>query len=293
VHNQVLKWLGNNTEALKLNNTLKFLKKSDPRLWQLIIMASLLCSGVLLRDFSLKPSQIILTFVAGLSTQAIFLHYLKLQQRGFLSAMITCFGLCLLLRSSNLWVHPCVAALAMASKFLIRIQGGHLFNPANLGVILGLTLFPQTWVTSGQWGADLTTAAWLIAAGFFVANNARRLDISAYFLLFYTALLLVIRVGWYGYSFAVFLHQFQNGALLLFAFFMISDPLTIPRHATGRLLHAAIVAILAYLWQYVFYGNQGILWGLFFATFLVPLWNRLFPAPSYQWQMLTVGENHD
>jgi Na+-transporting NADH:ubiquinone oxidoreductase subunit NqrB len=274
-----------------MNDWTEKITNSDPRLWQLIIMASLLLSGVWFRDFSLKPLQIILTFTAGLTTQAVFLQRYQLQQRGFLSAIITCFGLCLLLRSSTFWVHPCVATLAIASKFLLRFQNAHLFNPANLGVILGLTLFPQTWVTSGQWGADITTAAWLVAAGFFVANNAKRLDISAYFLCFYAALFLSIRVGWYGYSFAVFLHQFQNGALLLFAFFMISDPLTIPRHAIGRLIHAALVAIFAYLWQYVFYGNQGILWGLFFATFLVPLWNRVFPAPSYQWQPLIAGEN--
>ena len=258
----------------------------DIRLWQLLIMASLLLSGVWFRDFSLHPAQIAFTFISGLSTQYLFLRLFKLQHLGYLSATITCFGLCLLLRSSTLWVHPVVVCLAIASKFLIRPQGAHLFNPANLGVVLGLTFFPETWVTSGQWGQDLTTALWLIAAGFFVAGNARRLDISAYFLLFYAALFLSIRVAWYGYSFAVFLHQFQNGALLLFAFFMISDPLTIPRHHKARILHAAIVAILAYIWQYQLYWYQGIIWALFWATFLVPLWNTLFPAPKYQWQSI-------
>ncbi len=65
---------------------------------------------------------------------------------------------------------------------------------------------------------------------------------------------------------------------------MISDPMTIPRHPTARWLHALIVAVLAYYWQYVLYKNQGIIWGLFFATLLVPLWNRLFVAPRYQWK---------
>lgn len=262
----------------------------DIRVWQLLIMASLLLSGVWLRDFSLYPAQIALTFTAGLITQWFFLRQFKLQQRGFLSAMITCFGLCLLLRSSTLWVHPVVVSLAMASKFLIRPQGAHLFNPANFGVVLGLIFFPHTWVTSGQWGADLTTALWLIAAGFFVTRNAHRLDITGYFLLFYGSLFLLIRIAWYGYPLAVFFHQFQNGALLLFAFFMISDPMTIPRHYKARIIHAALVSVFAYIWQYQFYGNQGIIWGLFLATPFVPLWNHLFPAPRYQWQSLS-GEN--
>ena len=172
----------------------------------------------------------------------------------------------------------------IASKFLIRIKGAHLFNPANLGVVIGLTIFPQTWVTSGQWGQDLTTALWMIAAGFLVAGNAKRLDISVYFLICYAVLFLTIRVFWYGYSFAVFLHQFQNGALILFAFFMITDPMTVPRHTIARLLHAIIVAILAYIWQYKLYWYQGVIWALFWATFLVPVWNILFPAPNYQWR---------
>ncbi len=255
----------------------------DTRFWQLGIMAGLLLSGVMLRDFSLLASQIGLTFIGGLLTQAIFIKFLKITQYGFLSATITCLGLCLLLRSSNLWVHPIVASLAIASKFTLRPCGRHLFNPANLGVILGLSLFPETWITNGQWGADLTTALWLIAAGFFVANNAKRLDITLYFLIIYTTTLFIIRILWYGYPLAVLFHQFQNGALLLFAFFMISDPMTIPHQRVGRFIHAFLVAILSYIFQYWLYWNQGIIWGLFFATFFVPLWNILFPAADYKW----------
>jgi len=64
---------------------------------------------------------------------------------------------------------------------------------------------------------------------------------------------------------------------------MISDPMTIPHKRVGRLIHAILVAVLAYIWQYWLYWNQGIIWGLFWATFFVPLWNKLFPAPAYQW----------
>jgi Na+-transporting NADH:ubiquinone oxidoreductase subunit NqrB len=263
----------------------------DSRVLQVVIMASLLLSGVLIRDFSLLPSQIILTFISGVFTQAFWLKRIKRSSPYYLSTAITCFGVCLLLRCSNLWVHPTVVSLAITSKFLIRPYGKHLFNPANLGIIIGLVFFPETWVTSGQWGADLTTALWIISAGFLVARKAQRLDITLYFLIFYATLFLSIRVFWYGYSLSVFFHQFQNGALLLFAFFMISDPMTIPQHPTGRFIHALIVALLAYFWQYYLYWDQGVIWALFFATFLVPLWNYLFPAPAYQWSTLS-GNNH-
>ncbi|MEY4768552.1 MAG: hypothetical protein RL637_1191 [Pseudomonadota bacterium] len=260
------------------------LKIHEPRIPQLLIMASLLMIGVIWRDFSLKPWQIIGTFIAGLFTQSLAIYFFRLAKSSLFSAIITCFGICLLLRSSVNWIHPLIVIIAIGSKFLIRINGHHVFNPANFGVIIALSFFPNTWVASGQWGNEWIIGFWLLAGGFWVTTTAKRLDSSLYFLISYASLLLIIRIGYYGYSLASFWHQFTNGALLLFAFFMISDPMTIPHHSIARLLHTLIVAILAYIWQYVYYYPQGILWGLFWATPLVVLWNRLLPAPPYQWQ---------
>lgn len=267
-------------------NLLQYCATRDIRVIQLTIMAGLLFSGVILRDFSLKFEQILAVFAAGLFTQFIFLKRLHLEQKGYLSALISCFGISILLRSSELWPFPLVACIAISSKFLIRPNGSHLLNPANFGIIFALTFIPQTWVTSGQWGSDLSTALWLIVLGAFIADNARSLQLAYWFLGAYALLILIIRHLWMGYPSAVFLHQFQNGALLLFAFFMITDPMTSPKHNTARRLHAILVAILAYLWQYFWYMNQGVIWALFFANLLVPFWNRLFPACSPQWRKI-------
>src|SRR6202011_2879184 len=127
----------------------EFLPK-DARVFQILFLALLLATGVLLRDFSLHPLQMALAFAAGLSTQACWLKRLGLQQRGFMSAIVTCCGLSLLLRSDTLWAHPLVAALAMSSKFVFRIHGKHLYNPANFGVIAAINLITSMWVSAGQ-----------------------------------------------------------------------------------------------------------------------------------------------
>ena len=101
---------------------------------------------------------------------------------GMLSALITCFGVSLLLRSDTLWVHPLAAALAISSKFVLRVNGKHVFNPANLGVIAALVLLPGTWVSPGQWGNDVALAGWFVALGGLVTQRARRWDISWVFL---------------------------------------------------------------------------------------------------------------
>jgi Na+-transporting NADH:ubiquinone oxidoreductase subunit NqrB len=96
--------------------------------------------------------------------------------------------------------------------------------------------------------------------------------------------LVLLRVSVLGQNWGVLFHQLQSGALLLFTFFMISDPMTIPNHARGRLLYATLVAIAAFCWQYVLFKPNALVWALFLTTPLVPLIDRLLPAPRFQWR---------
>jgi Na+-transporting NADH:ubiquinone oxidoreductase subunit NqrB len=254
----------------------------DARLWQIAFQAVLLTLGVVGRDFSLRPEQMLLCFAAGLATQVLWVRLLDLHGTGVLSAVITCLGLSLLLRADSLWVHPLAAALALSAKFTIRVAGKHLFNPANLGVIVGLALLPGAWVSPGQWGNDLAYALWFVALGAAVTQRARRWDISWAFLAFYLGLV-ALRVAWLGQSPVIWWHQFQSGALLLFAFFMISDPMTIPDRALARTLYAALVAMVAFAWQFLLFKSHPLLWALFLCTPAVPLLDRLVPGVRARW----------
>jgi enediyne biosynthesis protein E5 len=255
----------------------------DARLFQIVFLAALLTVGVLLRDFSLQPLQMVLAFAAGLVTQAFWLRRLGLQQKGFLSAIVTCCGLSLLLRSDTLWAHPLAAVLAMSSKFVLRVNGKHLYNPANLGVIATISLLPGTWVSAGQWGNDLALAVWFLMLGTIVTQRARRLDVSWVFLGAFLGLV-ALRVALLGQSWAIWWHQLGNGALLLFAFFMISDPMTIPNRTGARVAYAVIVALGAAAWQYLLFKPNALIWASFLLTPLVPVLDRLFPAQKFVWR---------
>jgi len=206
------------------------------------------------------------------------------------SAVITALSLSLLLRADSPWAHPVAATVAIAAKRMLRVGGKHLFNPANLGVIFSLIVIPGTWVSAAQWGDDFALAGWFVALGGLVVHRARRADVTLAFLAFHLGAL-AARVAWLGQRAAVLLHQAENGALLLFAFFMISDPMTIPNDRRGRIAHAALVAALAYAWQFRLYRPNALLWALFFAAPAVPLWDSIWPAPNHQWK--TPGGSHD
>jgi Na+-transporting NADH:ubiquinone oxidoreductase subunit NqrB len=254
----------------------------DPRLAQIVFLGILLTAGAWLRDFSLRPIQITLTFGCGLACQKLCERIARRPTGSLLSATITSLGVTLLLRAVQWWVHPVAVAAAIVSKFLLRWRGKHLFNPANFGVLFALIFLPGAWISAGQWGQDVAFAGWMVGMGGIVTRAARRGDVSWTFLVLYVGAL-AGRVMWLGQRWAVLAHQLSNGSLLLFAFFMISDPMTIPNDWRGRAAHAALVCAIGYVWQFYFYFNNGLLWALLIAAPAVALWDTLWPAPKFQW----------
>jgi Na+-translocating ferredoxin:NAD+ oxidoreductase RnfD subunit len=138
-------------------------------------------------------------------------------------------------------------------------------------------------VSPGQWGNDVALAGWFVALGGLVTQRARRWDIAWVFLAAWLALV-AARVLWLGQPWTIVAHQFANGGLLLFAFFMISDPMTIPNRRVARVGYALLVAALAFSWQFAFFRTNGLLWALFLASPLVPLIDRRWPAEAFSWR---------
>jgi Na+-transporting NADH:ubiquinone oxidoreductase subunit NqrB len=259
------------------------LRRLDARFFQIFFLGTLLLFGALVRDFALQWEQVALTFAAGLGAQAFWIKALGLRNVGYLSALVTCLGTSLLVRADSYWVHPLLAAVAMSSKFTIRIRGKHLYNPANLAVILAIAVVPGAWASPGQWGSDVLIGLWFVALGITVTTSAKRLDIAWAFLGSYTALL-AARMLVLGQSEAVLIHQLGSGALLLFTFFMISDPMTTPNRRALRFAYAFLVAMFAFVWQFFFFQTNGPVCALFFLTPLVPLIDWLWPGKKHVWQ---------
>lgn len=252
----------------------------DPRHFQIAFLVSFLALGMLRLEFRLEAAQAVLTFAAGLGVQAFFLRRLKLRD-GYLSALVTCLGLCLLLRSDTLWAHPLAAAAGIGGKFLLRARGKHLFNPANLGVVCALAT-GYAYVSPAQWGHEAIVAAWVLLLGATVVLRARSSDVSLAFLGSFLGLC-ALRIVWLGQRWAVLGHRLDDGSLLLFTFFMISDPKTIPDTRRGRVALAFLVALFAFVWQFGLYRYNGLFYALFLLTPTTAFWDRLWPGEKYEW----------
>ena len=259
----------------------------DPRLYQIASLGTLLTYGLLWLHFDVSILQIALTFGTVLLIQYALTHLYKLPAFDPLSALVSAVGLCIFLRTNYMAVAALAAGIAIASKFTIHWQKKHIFNPTNLALLVVMT-GGLGWISPGQWGQ----AAWLgfliACLGSFVVTRAVRADVTLSFLGFYVGLL-ITRALWLGDPLTIPLHQLESGTLLIFSFFMITDPKTTPDSRLGRLLFTLLVALAALCVQFVLFRPHGPLWALLICSPLVPLIDRCFPGSRYDWAKPSTG----
>jgi enediyne biosynthesis protein E5 len=264
----------------------------DPRWYQIGVLGSLLVYGVLALDFEISGLQALTLLGVALATQyvcsSIASRRWSIFATDFRSALISGISLCLLVRTNSIWLDVAAAFVTIAAKFVIRVRGKHIFNPTNGGIVLMLLASGGVWVSPGQWGNVAFFGFLMACLGGLVVNRAARSDVTFAFIACYLALVFG-RSIYLTEPMTIPIHRLQSGALLLFTFFMISDPKTTPNSRGGRVLFAALVAFGGWYIQYRMFRTNGLLWSLAIASLLVPVIDRLLPGLPYNWARPTTG----
>jgi hypothetical protein len=257
------------------------LRAFDPRVYQITILAVLLVYGAVFLAFEIDVVTCAVLLATALGTQ-----YAAGRIQGApydpKSALISALSLCLLLRTDSLAYAALAAFLAIAGKFVVRVRGKHVFNPTNGAIVALILCGAPVWVSPGQWGNAAFFGFLMACLGGLVVNRAARSDVTYAFIVCYTALV-VGRSLWVGEPMTIPLHRLESGALLLFTFFMISDPKTTPDTRAGRILFAAIVAFVAWYITFRTFRTNGALKALFFLSPLVPILDVVLPGRRYAW----------
>jgi Na+-transporting NADH:ubiquinone oxidoreductase subunit NqrB len=256
-------------------------RRLDPRIYQIATLAGLLAYGLVGLGLDVEPWTAAVVLASAIATQLAGARATgaRFDPR---SALISGLSLCLLLRTNVAVLAAATAALAITTKFVIRVRGKHVFNPTNVALVAMLLAGAPVWVSPGQWGSATTFAFLLASAGGLVVNRAARADVTWAFLTVHAALLLG-RTAWLGDPLDIPLHRLASGALVLFAFFMISDPRTTPDSRAGRVLFAVLVAVVAHVIQFRLFHTNPLLWSLAVCSLIVPLLDRLLPGRRYDW----------
>lgn len=255
---------------------------ADARHYQIAALAALLLYSMGWVDFGARPLNSALAIGAALATQAICTRVFALPQFDARSPLITGLSLSLLLRADEPWLHALAGIIAIASKFVLRHDGKHIFNPAGFAIVVLLATPAGVWISPGQWGSAVWFAALLCFLAILVLHAARRADIAIFFLASHATLLLA-RALWLGDPLAIPLHQLQSGSLLIFSFFMISDPRTTPDSRTGRLVFAFAVAALGHWLTFFMQMRPALYVTLIVLSPLTLLLDQILPARRFTW----------
>jgi hypothetical protein len=219
-----------------------------------------------------------------------FLRLNEFDRWGF-SVLISAMSLCLLLKTNYWYISLLATFLTVASKYIFRFNHKHLFNPSAFGIIAVMLLTKEAWLSPGQWGSNTVIFFGVITLGTIVVTRVQKLDISLAFLLTFIGLLYWRQVYVLGWPMDYFIHSISTGSLLLFTFFMISDPRTSPNHPVARILWAILIAVIAFYFAAFKWKYNTVIWVLVAAAPLVPLLDAIFKSKEFKWTSATLSFN--
>lgn len=265
------------------------LMKRDPRDFQLMVLGSMLIYGLFWLQFDLNILWIAAILATALLTQFVGTRLWKLPRFEWRSALISGLSLSILMRCPSLPLSLALASIAILSKFVFRWQGKHIFNPTNFALVVGILGTSLVSVNPGQWGNGAILAFFIACMGTFVTNKACRTDVSLAFFATY-ALTLFAYTLWLGDSLSTPVKRLQTGSLLIFTFFMISDPKSTPNAKAGRVIFGVCIALLGIYLQLAHGIAAGLLISLTFFSLATPLIDAFFRAEKFEWHKKAVRQ---
>jgi Na+-transporting NADH:ubiquinone oxidoreductase subunit NqrB len=283
--------------------------RRDARLHTAAVIISLHAIGITTLGFAVSVPQVATAMV----TAGLIDFTFTLRRTGKLiwpaSGLLTGSGVGLILRLTDMtpgryWTwegwywFALVAGFSILTKFLVRYKGHHVFNPSNVGLVLGFLIIGSDLVEPLDfWWAPL--GPWMIAAyvlivggGVLITRRLALLEMAFSFWLVLAAGLGILAASGHcmtaswsptpvcdGRFWTVLV---TSPEVLIFALFMITDPRTIPERRGPRLAFAASLAVLATLLmapQTVEFGAKvGLLGSLVLWSPIRSLFDRVAPV---------------
>ncbi len=246
--------------------------RRDPRLKLSVVIMTLQLLGQTVLDFKVSIAQIIVTIGFSALVEIVITFRREAMLVWPASAMLTGSSVAFILRASGtrhgdwwslngIQYFLLAALLSLLSKYLIRPGDRHLFNPSNVGLVWCLLVigprhvFPQyLWWGPSRLGQALAFIV-IFAGAWWILRKVRMVGMAVAFLT--TFAILVAALALSGREFVAIWHDGPISGLsywaniavspevLIFVFFMISDPQTAPKAPLGRIIYGASTAAIA------------------------------------------------
>jgi Na+-translocating ferredoxin:NAD+ oxidoreductase RnfD subunit len=244
----------------------------DPRLHLASVIITLQVLGQTLFHFDLSIAQILIAVVTSAGLDAVVIFVSKKVVAWPASAMLTGNGVAFVLRVPGTrhgdwwslhgaWIFAAAAAVSLVSKYAIRWHGRHVFNPSNFGLLVCFLLLGSNradpldlwWARMGP--ALASALAVILVGGLVITRRTQMLGAAVAFWLTFAASVGVIAAS--GHCMTARWHVgpvcgehfwfvlVTSPEILVFLFFMITDPRTAPAGRRARIVYGGLVAVVA------------------------------------------------
>lgn len=165
------------------------------------------------------------------------------------SAYITGISVGILIRSPFIWPYAFASLLSILSKYVVRLDGRHLWNPSNFGIEALVFLAPDTAALLGmQWGNNLWPMAVIWTLGFVIVWRVGKLHVSAAYVVAFLAFGL-LRSAITGTPWPATIAPITGPMYQLFVFFMVTDPKVAVSSKWGQVITVVAVAFVEMLFR--------------------------------------------
>ncbi|HEY8814583.1 MAG TPA: hypothetical protein VIP57_05705 [Candidatus Dormibacteraeota bacterium] len=248
----------------------------DPRLHVAAVLLTLQVLGQTVLGFRLSIAQILICLATGALIEFVVVffkdHAIIWPASGLLTGNSTAFILRVPGTLHGQWwsthgieIFIGVVALGMATKYLIRWKGRHIFNPSNVALVLAFVVLGVQhtepldlwWIPMGLW--MVVTYVVLVGGGLLIAWELKMLGLVFGFMIAFAAFLAIalsqapdhcMVASWRAAPMCgrdLWTILVTSPEVLIFALFMIPDPRTVPDGGAARVVFGVIVAMLAVL----------------------------------------------
>lgn len=231
--------------------------------------APLLITGILLAahiSFGILDSfnKLLTAISIAVITELILHRIVTGKFRNLSSAYVSGISAGILVRSPLLWPFALCAAISIASKYVLRYNGRHIWNPTNFGIVALIVIASDSAaVLSIQWGNNMWAMFVIWIIGLVSLWKINRLNIALTYILAFIAFAWV-RSIYTGDLFLAEVAPLTGPMYQLFALFMLTDPKTTVKNRTGQ---TVVVLVIAFV-EMILRLNEFV-YAPFYALFLV------------------------
>jgi hypothetical protein len=214
----------------------------DKRYLAPILVTVVLVIGQLTFGFLESWSRTALAIIAAIAVELVLGRIFLGKWPHLASAYVSGISVGMLIRSPAFWPYALCSAISITSKYVLRVDGRHIWNPSNFGIVAMLVLAADAVAgLSVQWGNTLLPMVVVWCFGAVIIHALGRFHITATYVVSFV-MFAWIRSLLTGHPFVSEVAPITGPMYQLFIFFMITDPKTTVRPVWGQCLVAFLVA---------------------------------------------------